>query len=60
MPHMLLAQASELPKDATVWHVTVRRAPAWITPKNKPPYRPFMILVLNATADRVRGSHMEE
>jgi hypothetical protein len=60
MPHKLLTQAAELPKEAATWHVTVRRAPAWITPKNKPPYRPFLILVLNATSDRIRGSQTVE
>lgn len=60
MPHKLLSQASALPKDTAIWHVAVRRSPAWIAPKNKPPYRPFMVLVVNAANGRIRGSHMQE
>jgi hypothetical protein len=60
MAHPLLAKVAGLPQITATWHVTVRRAPAWITPKNKPPYRPFLTLILDANTDRIRGSKTEE
>ena len=43
MAHPLLEKAAGLTQTKATWHATVRRAPAWITPRNKPPYRPFQI-----------------
>jgi hypothetical protein len=60
MAQQSLDKVAGLPQTTAVWHATVRRAPAWITPKNKPPYRPFLTLVLDAAADRIRGSNMQD
>ena len=60
MAHPLLEKAAGLTQTKATWHATVRRAPAWITPRNKPPYRPFLILVLEADTDRIRQTNMQD
>ena len=60
MVHPLLEKASGLAQTKATWHATVRSAPAWITPRNKPPYRPFLVLVLEADTSRIRQSNMQD
>jgi hypothetical protein len=60
MTEKVLERAARLPQGNATWHATARRAPAWITPKNKPPYRPYVILVLDAQSDRIRQTKMED
>lgn len=36
--------------DAT-WQCTARRAPLWIMPKNAPPYRPYIIMVVDQDSE---------
>jgi hypothetical protein len=55
-----LGKAAGLPQGNAVWQATARRAPVWITPKKQPPYRPYIIMVADATTDRVRQSSIEE
>lgn len=38
--------------DAT-WLCTVRRAPCWIMPKKQPPYRPFVVLVIDQNTELI-------
>ena len=60
MTHPLLEKAADLAQTKATWHATVRRAPTWITPRNKPAYRPFLILVLDAETDRIRQTNMQD
>lgn len=36
-----------------IWQCTARRAPFWITPKDRPPYRPFIILVVDQDTEMI-------
>jgi len=47
-------RAQRLKQKEITWLCTVRKAPAWITPKDQPPYRPYLVLVLEPEADKVR------
>lgn len=60
MTEKVLEKTARLPQTNATWHATARRAPAWITPRNKPPYRPYVILVLDTQADRIRQTKMED
>lgn len=53
-------EIAALSQTNATWHVTVRRAPAWITPKNQPPYRPYLILVLDAQNGRIRQTAIKD
>lgn len=55
-----LNKAAGLPQSNAVWQATARRAPVWITPKNELPYRPYIILVADASTGRIRQSSIEE
>jgi hypothetical protein len=54
MPEEILERVARLPQNDSVWMTTARRARAWIHPKGKTPYRPFMIMVMDASADLIR------
>jgi hypothetical protein len=54
-----LQDALDLPQRDEVWECTDRRARAWITPRDREPYRPYMILTVSRTG-RVRGSEIVE
>jgi hypothetical protein len=60
MAENVLGKAAGLPQSNATWQATARRAPVWITPKREPPYRPYVILVVDATTDRVRQSDIGE
>lgn len=55
-----LSKAAGLPQGSAVWQATARRAPLWITPKKQPPYRPYIIMVADASSERIRQSSIEE
>ena len=40
------------------WQCTLRRAPIWITPKNLPPYRPFIIMVVDQDSEMIIKTEM--
>lgn len=42
------------------WGVAVFRLRAWIAPKDQPPYRPFVIMVLDLTHDLILNSELVE
>ena len=55
-----LDKAAELPQTKATWQGTLRLAPAWIAPKGKPKYRPYLMFVLDAESGRIRLLTMEE
>ena len=55
-----LEKAAKLPKAKATWQATVRPAPAWIAPKDKPKYRPYLVFVLDAESGAIRMLMMEE
>lgn len=42
------------------WGVAARRMRTWITPDDQPPYRPYIILVLDVTGRRIVGQALEK
>jgi len=40
-----------LRQNNATWLCTVRRAPIWITPKKLPPYRPFVMMVVDQASE---------
>lgn len=55
-----LTKASKLSQTRSTWQATVRPAPAWIAPKNQPKYRPYIIMIADTEAGRIRQMQMEE
>jgi len=55
-----LQKAARLSQRDATWQCTVRRAPVWITPDDTPPYRPYVVMVLDAKADRIRRTEIQE
>ncbi|PKO23305.1 MAG: hypothetical protein CVU38_04645 [Chloroflexi bacterium HGW-Chloroflexi-1] len=53
-------KAARLPQHDVTWQCTARRAPTWITPDDKPPYRPYLVLIIDAHADRIRRSNIQD
>jgi len=51
-------QVRRLRQSATTWLCTARRAPTWIMPKDKPPYRPYVVLVLEQASNRIRQTRI--
>lgn len=41
------------------WGVAARRMRTWVTPDDQPPYRPYIILVLDVTGRRIVGQAVE-
>jgi hypothetical protein len=46
-------------QSKAIWQCTVRRAPVWITPKNKPAYRPYILLVVDQDSEVVIKTEIE-
>jgi hypothetical protein len=59
MARNLLDKVRRLRQNDVTWHCTARRAPTWIMPKDKPPYRPYVVLVLDPESDRIRQTKMQ-
>jgi hypothetical protein len=60
MRQNLLAKMGRLEQRQEVWLCTIRRAPAWITPKRERPYRPFLFMILDDTTGAVLASNMRQ
>ncbi|MBO9369784.1 MAG: hypothetical protein J7575_01620 [Chloroflexi bacterium] len=56
----LLEKAQKLPMTNETWQGTARLARAWITPDDRAPYRPYIILFMDQVHDKVMGSHIVE
>lgn len=56
----MLDKAARLAQTRAAWQVVVRPAPAWITPKGKPKYRPYLILALDAERGMIRAMNIQE
>ena len=54
-----LAKLARLRQADETWESTVRRMRAWITPRNQPPYRPYVILTVSRNGN-VAGSEIVE
>jgi hypothetical protein len=51
-------QIRRLHQSKTTWLCTARRAPFWIMPKDTPPYRPYVVLVLEQASNQIRQTHV--
>lgn len=54
-----LEDARDLHQRDEIWECAVRRARTWITPPDRHPYRPYIILTVSRTG-KVRGSEIVE
>lgn len=54
-----LDKLHKLRQSNAIWQCTARRAPFWITPKNRPPYRPFIILVVDQETEMILKSDIQ-
>jgi hypothetical protein len=50
----------QLRQSDAVWLCTVRRAPFWIMPKDRPAYRPYVVLVQEQDTERIRYTHTQD
>ena len=60
MPPNLINKLFKIGQGNAVWQCTVRRAPLWIVPKNSPPYRPFILLVLDQDSEMILQTEILE
>jgi hypothetical protein len=56
----MLDKAAGATQTKATWQVTVRAAPAWIEPKGKPKYRPYLVLALDTERGLIRLLATEE
>ena len=56
----LLEKAAKLPQTTATWQATVRLAPTWVAPKDRPKYRPHLVFVLDTESGAIRLLMMEE
>jgi hypothetical protein len=54
-----LERVRQLRQSGVPWLCTARRAPFWIMPKDRPPYRPFVVLVLVQDTGLIRHTHVQ-
>jgi hypothetical protein len=59
MANNSLAKLERLRQVDEVWESTVRRMRAWVTPRNQPSYRPYVILTVSRNGN-VAGSEIVE
>lgn len=57
MGKSLLEKALKLPRTDETWQGAARLARVWITPRDRAPYRPYIILFMDQVHDKVLGSH---
>lgn len=56
----LIKQVGRLRQRDEVWEVTVRRVRTWIVPRNKRPYRPYVIMVISTNRARIVRTQLSE
>jgi hypothetical protein len=49
----------KIKQDDVTWQCTLRRAPMWITPKNEPIYRPFILLAIDQDRQQVLKTEIQ-
>lgn len=60
MKNRMLDKAAGLTQTDATWQMAVRPAPAWIEPKGKPKYRPFLVLALDTGSGLIRMLNTQE
>lgn len=60
MAWSLLDKARRLRQSDATWLCTVRRAHSWVMPKDRPPYRPYTVLVQEQETELIRRIHGQE
>ena len=60
MTKNLLNKIRRLNQSDATWLCTARRAPLWITPDDQPPYRPYVVLVVEQETEMVRRTDIED
>lgn len=60
MKNRMLDRAAGLTQTDATWQMAVRPAPAWIEPKGKPKYRPFLVLALDTGSGLIRMLNTQE
>lgn len=49
-----------LQQSDVTWLCTARRAPTWIVPRGKPPYRPYIVLVIEQETEMIRRTTLKD
>ncbi|MBU0704684.1 MAG: hypothetical protein KKC18_12555 [Chloroflexi bacterium] len=60
MARNLIDKVRRLQQIDVTWLCTARRAPVWITPKDQPPYRPYVVLVMEQGTELIRRTALED
>lgn len=55
-----LDEVRDLRQSDETWLCTARRAPTWIMPEDRPPYRPYVVLVLEQESEKIRRTDLQE
>ncbi|PJH75017.1 MAG: hypothetical protein CO064_08890 [Anaerolineae bacterium CG_4_9_14_0_8_um_filter_58_9] len=55
-----LDKLHRLRQGNATWQCAARRAPFWIMPKDRPPYRPFIILVVDQDTELIYKTDIQE
>ncbi len=56
----LIGKVRHLRQNESAWLCTARRAPMWITPKDQPPYRPYVVLVVEQGTELIRRTTVKD
>ena len=56
----IIDQVRRLPQDDDVWQATMRRVRTWIKRKNKPSYRPYVVMIISTNKARIVRTHLIE
>lgn len=55
-----LDKLRKLRQSEATWLCSARRAPFWITPKDKPYYRPFIVLVVDQATEMIQQTDVQD
>lgn len=49
----------KLRQSNAIWQCTLRRAPFWITPKDRPPYRAFILMIVDQDTEMILNTKVQ-
>ncbi|MEA3338813.1 MAG: hypothetical protein U9R15_02500 [Chloroflexota bacterium] len=60
MSENLIDKVRRLQQSEAVWLCTARRAPTWIASKDRPPYRPYVVLIMEQGTELIRRTAIKD
>ncbi|HEY73191.1 MAG TPA: hypothetical protein G4N99_07955 [Thermoflexia bacterium] len=60
MSKNLIDRVRQLRQSEAAWLCTARRAPMWVAPKKQPPYRPYVVLIVEQETELVRRTTVKD